>query len=327
MLKLKKASLTLLLLLALSSFLMSASADDIPELSEGKVAVMFWSSSCSTCEKLLPHWRAIERNPPDGFKVIDIELIPGVTDKLFQELGISETPTFIVFDNGKEIRRISGDVGGNAEEFLRDWMEGRERSTLIFGILPFSILGGLVSLSPCSLPLTAALVSASGISRKRDYFTCFLAVSAGVAALGLAVILLSVLATQLVNWLSYGFAIAAMVLGTYSLISPERACRIPKMKLWSTGKYLACFGSAFVMIQCNFPILTGSLILLGTLKDPVRGFLSLISLSLSMSLSLIILLAASKSLAAKFTRSRGIGLARLSGAVLLAIGAYYLISL
>lgn len=91
----RNAALLTILALALHSPLLLNCAPEgnaYDEISKGKVAIMFWSKLCSTCEEIMPYWVELERHPPEGIKVIDIELVVGKTDELFIELGIRETP-------------------------------------------------------------------------------------------------------------------------------------------------------------------------------------------------------------------------------------------
>lgn len=298
------------------------------EIGEGKVAVMFWSRLCSTCEEIMPHWIELERNPPEGVKVIDVELVPGRTDELFLRLGIRETPTFILFVNGEEVKRFSGHPGGEPAEFLRRWMTEDERP--LFGeLVSFSALGGMIALSPCSLPLMMSLSSLARLRTRRSYATCFLATTAGILTLGLLVLVASSLAIWLARWVTRFLAVAAVSLGIYSLILPERSCKLPGRGPVGRlrGGPLACFGAGLAMVQCNFPLLTGSLILLGSLRDISRGIMGLASLSLSLGLGLVILAATSRRLAAGFSGGmRRVHLTRLGGALLAAMGIYILLS-
>ncbi len=299
------------------------------EISEGKVAVMFWSKLCSTCEEVMPYWIELERNPPDGVKVIDVELIPGKTDELFLELGIAETPTFVLFADGREVKRFSGRPGEDPGRFLREWIMGREQGAFLIGeVLPFSLLGGLISLSPCSLPLMLSLSSLAGLSNRKNYALCFLMTASGVLALGSVALVTFSLAIWLVKWATLLLAAAAISLGAYALILPGRACRLPDKSFMRhvKGGPLACFSAGLLMIQCNFPLLMGSLILLGSMRDVLRGVLGLASLSVSLSLVLLLLTVVSRRLSASFTRGLGRAkVTRLGGLLLIALGMYVML--
>lgn len=327
--RVSKAFLLLALALALQSPLMLACSPNggLPkELSEGKVAVMFWSRLCLTCEEVMPYWAELERNPPEGVKVVDVELIPGQTDGLFLELGVRETPTFILFVDGKEVKRFSGSPGDDPRRFLREWVGTESYGTPLSEFIPLPLLGGAISLSPCSLPLMVSLSSMLRLSSRRSYALCFLMVTAGILTLGSVVIVASALAAWIVRGLEVLLAAAAILLGAYSLLLPARACKLPGSSTQRfKGGYLACFSSGLVMVQCNLPLLTGSLILLGSLRDISRGLIGLALLSSSLSLGLILLTSLSRGLTASFTRGRT-EVGRLGGALLVALGVYVLLN-
>ncbi|MEM0017212.1 MAG: thioredoxin family protein [Candidatus Korarchaeum sp.] len=329
--RLGKAALLLISALALHSpiLLNCVPEGNLPnEISEGKVAVMFWSELCSTCEEVMPYWAELERDPPEGVKVIDVELIPGRTDELFLELGIRETPTFILFVDGKEVKRFSGRPEGDPRKSLRDWLED-EGASLLGEAASLSLLGGMISLSPCSLPIMISLSSLARLSGRRSYALCFPMTVAGVLALGSIVLIASALTVCLLGWAKLLLAAVSIGLGLYSVILPQRACKLPERGI--VGRLgrgpLACFTAGFLMVQCNFPLLTGSLILLGSMKDVLSGVIGLVSLSMSLSLVLMLLTATSRRLAASFTAGAGRANAtRVGGILLTVLGLYIMLS-
>jgi len=288
------------------------------ELGSGKVAVMFWSELCSNCERILPVWRSIERDPPAGVKVIDIELIPGKNEDIFIKFNIKETPTIILFENGKEIRRISG-LSEASESYLRDWIEGKNDLQLVN--LAFPILGGLLALSPCSLPIMMSLAPLGAFSRRRDYAKCLISSTLGVISLGIAFLLISSLLKLILEWAIYTLALFSIILGIFMILYPEKSCKV-------TGRVkssFTCFSLGFLAIQCNLPLVIGSFMLL-SVSDLAQGILNLISLSLGMSLTFLLLVRTSKGISAKLSPSRGLNVSRLGGALLVLIGLYLIIS-
>lgn len=98
------------------------------------------------------------------------------------------------------MKRFSGHPGGDPRKFLRDWLadEDRGESTLS-EIASFSLLGGIISLSPCSLPVMISLSSLARLSGKRSYALCFPMTIAGILALGSVVLVASTLAVWLLR--------------------------------------------------------------------------------------------------------------------------------
>lgn len=308
----------LLPLMMLSILLLSATPNNTLELGSGKVAVMFWSELCFNCERILPVWRSIERDPPAGIKVIDIKLIPGKNENIFVEFGIKETPTIILFENGREVKRISG-LSDASESYLRDWIEGKSGLQLIS--FAFPVLGGLLALSPCSLPIMMSLTPLGRFSRRRDYATCFISSALGVISLGMAFLLISSLLKLVVRWIIYALALFSVILGIFMILSPEKSCRM-------TGKVkssFTCFSLGFLAMQCNLPLVIGSFMLLSA-SDFAQGIVNLISLSLGMSLTFLILVRTSKGISARLSPSRSFNVSRLGGALLILIGLYLIIS-
>lgn len=75
---------------------------------QGKVVLDFWADWCGPCKRVMPMVEELEKETGDVafFKVnVDKEYT------LAQEYNIKSIPTFVVLENGKEIHRISGDVG------------------------------------------------------------------------------------------------------------------------------------------------------------------------------------------------------------------------
>jgi len=308
----------LLLLIMLSILQLSAIPNESIELDNGKVVVMFWSELCFNCEKILPVWRSIERDPPPGIKVIDIELIPGKNENIFIEFGIKETPTIILFENGKEVKRISG-LSEASESYLRDWIEGKNDFKWIN--IAFPELGGLLALSPCSLPIMMSLIPLGRFSRRRDYAKCLISSTIGVISLGIAFLLISSLLKSIVEWTIYALALFSVILGIFMVLSPERSCKV-------TGRVkssFTCFSLGFLAVQCNLPLVIGSLMLL-SVNDLAQGILNLISLSLGMSLTFLLLVKTSKGISARLSPSRSLNVSRLGGALLILIGLYLIIS-
>ena len=66
------------------------------------------TTTCGTCKMVQPHWEKAKASTPD---VEFVEVIADKSDedmKFAKEYSVSQLPTFIVLDEGKEIKRHQG---------------------------------------------------------------------------------------------------------------------------------------------------------------------------------------------------------------------------
>ena len=66
------------------------------------------TTTCGTCKMVQPHWEKAKKANPD---VEFVEVIADKSDEDMQfakEYSVSQLPTFIVLDNGKEVARHQG---------------------------------------------------------------------------------------------------------------------------------------------------------------------------------------------------------------------------
>ena len=66
------------------------------------------TTTCGTCKMVQPHWEKAKTSTPD---VEFVEVIADKSDEDMQfakEYSVSQLPTFIVLDNGKEVARHHG---------------------------------------------------------------------------------------------------------------------------------------------------------------------------------------------------------------------------
>lgn len=70
-----------------------------------KTIYYFTADWCQPCKKTRPIVEELNRDQAEaGFQIIDADVNP----ELVKTFGISSVPTFIMFENEKETRRITG---------------------------------------------------------------------------------------------------------------------------------------------------------------------------------------------------------------------------
>jgi thioredoxin 1 len=74
--------------------------------SKGKVAVDFWAEWCGPCRMVAPILEALAEDFPEQITIYKVNA--DENSGLTAELKISSIPTIIVFEDGKETKRITG---------------------------------------------------------------------------------------------------------------------------------------------------------------------------------------------------------------------------
>lgn len=82
---------------------------------EGKLLLDFWATWCGPCQRQGP---IIDEMANEGFNVgkVNVDEEPG----LAQQFSVMSIPTLILFENGKEVKRL---VGLNSKEALTELMK------------------------------------------------------------------------------------------------------------------------------------------------------------------------------------------------------------
>lgn len=73
---------------------------------EKPVLIDFWGPQCVPCLALMPHLEIIENKYGDNLKVVKIDA--SKNKRLCLSLRINGLPTFLLYESGKEIDRITG---------------------------------------------------------------------------------------------------------------------------------------------------------------------------------------------------------------------------
>jgi len=92
--------------------------------SEKPIAVMFETYTCPVCKRMYPYWSVLEKQsdtlPIEFYHMFFSE----ATADIFMRYGVEETPTFIVFVNGKPVARHVGAFeaeAGNISDVMLSW--------------------------------------------------------------------------------------------------------------------------------------------------------------------------------------------------------------
>ena len=316
------------------------------DLENGVVAVMLWSETCRTCEALKPYWERIEESPPEGVRVTDVPLIPGETDRIFVRYGARVTPTFLLLKDGKVVARIDGGFQAeDPEAFLRSWIEkslagipsasssgseGPEQGLLTLLVLP--LVGAAIAFSPCSAPVVAAYATMGRVRRGSEYAACAGASFLGVLALGALIAAGAALVLGVLEGLRVALASAAILFGVMTVLAASETCPSPSRSLLNlsrAGLPVACFSFGLIAMECSLPLLVGYLAIAGTSGGPISSLLGVGLLALGVGVALAAMLyltsKASSKLSGPSGSSRQVWIERISGAVLVGLGAYILL--
>jgi cytochrome c biogenesis protein CcdA/thiol-disulfide isomerase/thioredoxin len=103
----------------------AAAFDKLIGSSKKPVAVMFESPTCPVCKKMYPYWARLEEmsnSLPVSFYHI---MYSAQTDPVFRRYSVFDTPTFIVFVDGKvAARHIGAFVADNVTSAMLSWVIG-----------------------------------------------------------------------------------------------------------------------------------------------------------------------------------------------------------
>lgn len=75
------------------------------------VLVEFFATWCPHCQKMMPIVEQVKELLGPGVPVIQLDI--DQNQAAAQENGVSGVPTFIIYQNGQEVWRHSGEIDGN----------------------------------------------------------------------------------------------------------------------------------------------------------------------------------------------------------------------
>lgn len=84
-----------------------------------KTVYYFTADWCQPCKKTRPIVENLNKEQSEaGFQIIDVD----DSGNLVKSFGIQSVPTFILFEDGKEVKRL---IGSKTKEELEDLIYGR----------------------------------------------------------------------------------------------------------------------------------------------------------------------------------------------------------
>lgn len=85
-----------------------ATVETFPGLVEGGVVLVdFWGPNCAPCLALMPHVEALVDRL--GGRVRLVKVNAPENRQICRDLRVFGLPTYLVFDDGEEVERLSGD--------------------------------------------------------------------------------------------------------------------------------------------------------------------------------------------------------------------------
>jgi thioredoxin 1 len=85
-----------------------ATVDDFhAHVSDGSVLVDFWGPRCQPCLALMPAVEALEERHAGRLKLIKVNA--SQNRAICRELSVFGLPTYILFQDGREVERLTGD--------------------------------------------------------------------------------------------------------------------------------------------------------------------------------------------------------------------------
>ncbi|AEM39290.1 cytochrome c biogenesis protein transmembrane region [Pyrolobus fumarii 1A] len=322
------------------------------------VAVMFESPTCPTCQRMKPYWHMLEIvSDKLGIKFYHI-VYSSATHEAFVRYRVEETPTFIVFVNGKPVDRHVGDfVADNITRAMLEWVKSavreasmqanvtsrasyNEESSQAFqagvGVAAFAtmlaaalVAGILATFSPCVLPVLVAYATSSasrGTQMPVSMFaSCSAAAAGGALALGMLFVIAGAVAANLQSLILPSIALAIVAAGIAMMLGVPM--EFATMRARRAGLLGFCSLYGVVALQCTLPLVAGALLLAMGAGDILRGVLVALAFALGLGASLGGVMYASSRLGAEFARklvARSTLLNRIGGLVMVAAGAYLL---
>ena len=304
-------------------------------------AVMFSSETCPVCKAMEPYWRRLAASDglPVGFWIL---MLNNETVRLFLDNNVTETPTFILYQDGVEkARRVGAFTGGNITEAMLEWAlagihsgggytRGGESTPLgstgaqAFGAATALLLGVLAALSPCVLPVLAAyastLTARGTVARLGEAMAASAAAMLGAASIGVVFLLAGDAAARLGEALTVAAGATVTAAGVLGLLDVPIHLSIPAASRRGIVGFSLLYG--FLSVQCSLPLVLGALLLVASSGPggvlPLAGF----ALGIAVPVGLVVLLAGRLRLPAASYKGwalrAGYGVVALSGVVLLA---------
>ncbi len=321
-------------------------------------AVMFEGPRCPICKKMEPYWRQLEPVAPRllGVHLYRIVYSPA-THEAFARYGVEDTPTFILFANGKPVaRHVGAFPGPNVTQSMLDWLRsslerakteaappsepGRgEASRLaeeaVGGLAVLAaaaaalVAGVLTTFSPCVLPVLLVYVSSLASQGRRmgvgDCSVCGAAAAAGALGIAALFVAAGAVAAGVQNLLVPMVASAVIAVGVAALLGVPMEFGSLRARRGGLLGFCGLYG--VLALQCTLPLVAGALLLAMGTGNLVTGGLVALSFAAGLGVSLSATLYAATTLGSGFVNrllAKSDLLNRIGGAVMVAAGVYLL---
>lgn len=281
------------------------------------VAVMFELPNCPHCKEMYPYWHLLELMQANltgvlGARVHLYHIVYGPsTREAFSRYGIEETPTFILFAEGRPVARHVGVfTASNVTEAMIEWLrrsihsanasrvvverggasesitaeEAAGAAVLAVAAAAALAAGVITAFSPCVLPALLVYLSSMASAGRRlgagECVACGVVATLGALAIAAAFAVLGGVAAGLQQALSMVMGFAVIAVGLAALLGVP--VEIGSARLRRVGLLGFCGAYGVLALQCTLPLVAGALLLAAGAGSIAKGLVVAASFALGM---------------------------------------------
>ncbi len=282
------------------------------------VAVMFESPTCPHCREMYPYWHMLELMQDKLKRVVGAEvhlyhIVYGPsTSQAFQEYRVEDTPTFILFADGRPVARHIGVFAAeNVTKAMLEWLKkGVERANETGGVLVehggasesiaseeaagVAVLavaaaaalaaGVITAFSPCVLPALLVYLSSMASMGRRlglgECVACGVSATLGALAIAAAFAVLGGVVAGLQQALTMVMGFAVIAVGLAALLGVP--VEFGSARLRRAGLLGFCGAYGVLALQCTLPLVAGALLLAAGAGSVAKGLVVALSFAVGM---------------------------------------------